>query len=172
MAAAHPAATAHPGVVPPVVPAGAAPVRSPARPRSTLPDHRPPPAASAAAALPPPLLAPRSPLGAPPATSTMPDARAVPSPAASEAAAHLGVVARLPLPAPVLRHPPRPLELRQSARPPVLAARCPTIARHPPLGVPPAASAAVAHPATATRPPPDAGARATRPSLCSVRPSP
>jgi hypothetical protein len=40
-----------------------------------------------------------------------------------------------------LRRPPRPPELRQSARPPVLAARCPTIARHPPPGPPPAASA-------------------------------
>jgi len=40
--------------------------------------------------------------------------------------------ARPPLPAPVLRRPPRPPELRQSTRPPVLAARCPTIARHPP----------------------------------------
>ena len=35
---------------------------------------------------------------------------------------------RAPLPAPVLRRPPRPPELRQSARPPVFAARCSTIA--------------------------------------------
>ena len=35
---------------------------------------------------------------------------------------------RPPLSAPVLRRPPRPPELRQSARPPVLVARCPTIA--------------------------------------------
>jgi len=59
----------------------------------------------------------------------------------------------------VLRRPPRPPELRQSARPPVLAARCPTIARHPPPDAPPAApaaSAAAAHLAAATRPPPSA----------------
>jgi len=31
----------------------------------------------------------------------------------------------------VLRRPPRPPELYQSARPPILVARCPTIARHP-----------------------------------------
>ena len=64
---------------------------------------------------------------------------------------------RPPLPAPVLRRPPRPPELHQSARSPVLAARCPTIARHPSPGAPPTASAppavssAAAHPATARR---------------------
>ena len=133
---------------------------------------------------------------------------------------------RPPLPAPVLRRPLRPSELRQSARLPVLAARCLTIARHPPPDVPPTARAHRSSPgcrcsatarrtasrppelrqsacphsalsdhrpppaarhasrrecgrsspgrrcsATARRPPPDVGARATRPSSCSVRPS-
>jgi len=61
----------------------------------------------------------------------------------------------------VLCRPTRPPELRQSVRPPVLAARCPTIAPpHPPPGAPPtasaapAASAAAAHPAVAAWPPP------------------
>jgi hypothetical protein len=69
---------------------------------------------------------------------------------------------RPPLPTPVLRRQPRPPELRQSARPPVLTARCPTIARHPPPGAPPVASAtpavsaATAHPTAAAWPPPAA----------------
>ena len=102
----------------------------------------------------PSLLGPRPPPGAPPATSATPDARAAPSPAASAATAHPGVATRLPLPTPVLCHLPRPLELRKSARPPVLAARCPTIARHPSPDAPPAASAVAAHPVAAARPPP------------------
>ncbi|XP_021303732.1 atherin-like [Sorghum bicolor] len=60
---------------------------------------------------------------------------------------------RPPLHTPELRRPP---ELRQSARPLDLTARCPTIARPPPPGAPSAASAAAAHPAAAARPPPAA----------------
>ena len=81
---------------------------------------------------------------------------------------------RPPLPAPVLCRPPRPPELRPSARPPVLAARCPTIARHPPSGAPPdasatpAASTAAAHPPATARPPPAGHEREARRACGSV----
>ncbi|XP_021315235.1 basic proline-rich protein-like [Sorghum bicolor] len=106
----------------------------------------------------PPLLGHRPPPGASSATSATSDACAAPSPTASVAAAHPVAAARPPLPAPMLCRPPRPPELRQSARPFVLAARCPTIGRHlPPARLPPRARPQLTRPPLlGHRPPPGA----------------
>ncbi|XP_021309162.1 basic proline-rich protein-like [Sorghum bicolor] len=177
------AAAARSGAAPPAASAGAAPVCSPARPRSALPDHCPPPAASAtpAAARPPPTVGHErdaqrvcgsvarrergrhSPGRRYSAAAARPDAA---PPAAHAGAAPVRSSTRprsaLPDHRPATRRParlPPRARLPPQARPQLT--RPPLLGHRPPPGAP-----------TATSAMPDAGARAARPSPCSVCPSP
>ncbi|XP_021317796.1 atherin-like [Sorghum bicolor] len=152
--------------------------RSPACPRSALPNHRSPPAASATAAH--PAAAARPPPAARRVAGHERDALRVcgsvarresgrsspgrrysaatarPSAAPPAASACPSVLAvRYPI---ITPHPP-PARLPLQVRPQLTLP--PLLGHHPPLGAPPVTSAT-----------PDAGARATRPSTCSVHPSP